>query len=439
VYDIIGGADRNDLAGSYRGIRRTSRDASMTIFMCMRYYCRRGLGVTAAVLVLAGCSTFSPRYSIPPRASTIDAAQQQIETSIADLERSVHERSAINGVTGVGALIGAAGAALSPVFKGSRDLTVGLAAFGAANYAVNSVYANRTVTGVLGSGIDALQCVSTAAGGAVDAHREISTLVGGVTRAETALDARMAVIDDPKNPVPIPADQRQSAGHAKAQADTALQSANARGASETEIAGQISSAVQKILGAVNAQVQSALPDIAAIMRAGSGISTSALASMATQDSTPPGAVPVKAAGGPAIPRDVLLDDRIAQLSGAIMTLTAALGRPGPSFNSDACKVADMPATAPMATDAPASVDLKFDSPVLGYKITGGSGYYNAHWIGAEPADVVAAMQADTLRIFVRQGTKAAGFDGKAFQLDVYDSTAGTPKHLPKPITLNTTK
>jgi hypothetical protein len=53
---------------------------------------------------------------------------------------------------------------------------------------------------------------------------------------------------------------------------------------------------------------------------------------------------------------------------------------------------------------------------------------------------MAAMQADTLRILVKPGAKAAGFNGKTYHLDVYDSTAGTPRHLiPSAITVNTKK
>lgn len=394
-----------------------------------------------AVIYLEGCTTFSARYSIPTRASTLEEASQQVNDSISSLQSGVMERNLINGFTGIGALVGAAGAALSPVFKGSRDLTVGLAAFAAGNYSVNTVYANRTVTNILGSGIDALGCVRTASGGAVDSHVKIKQLLTLVDQAKNAVDQR---IQTPGSTPYTPA-QKVNAEDAEARADTAKQLANSRFASETELAGQISNAVQTILIAVNDQVQASLPDVAAIMRAGSAIGTSALApvsgadKLGTPQPTPQPATPKEAAVQPPPPEDLVLNDRIDALNHANTDLGTALSAPVPTISTDSCKIAQLPATAPMSSDAPASVSIKFGDSPLSYKVSGGSGSYTPHWSGSEPTDVMAAMQGDTLRIFVKPGLQQKDFPGnETYQLDVYDSTPGTPKHLPTAITVKTT-
>ena len=93
----------------------------------------------------------------------------------------------------------------------------------------------------------------------------------------------------------------------------------------------------------------------------------------------------------------------------------------------------------MATDAPTTLEVKQTDPVLSYSITGGTGLYIPHWIGAEPAGIMAAMQGNQLKIFVKPKATEADFQDGKYKLDVYDTTAGTPRHLPAPIEITAKK
>jgi hypothetical protein len=421
----------------------------------------RQLLLLLLIIAASGCTTFTPQYRIPPRQSTLPEAQAQLQTAIDDLQSGIRERQVINGVTGVGALLGAAGAALSPVFNGSRDLTVGLAAFGAANYAVNSIYANRTVTGVLYNGVDALMCVSSTAGGAMDSSTRVHKLATALTTAKQAMAARLdeldctpaVVADATENHRPackaqeIPSTQRGRVKDAAAQADAALQAANARFASETSVAGQVSDAVRRILNEVNKQMFASLPDVAAIMRLGTGISAAAIAAPTAPPAPPPPGTqspserpaPGLAPPPPPLPDDKELNLRIDAVTAAIASLKEGVAQPVPAIQGDSCKLADQPTTAPVTTDAPASIDLKVNNAVLTFTVTGGNGAYSTHWVGEEPSDVLAAMQANALKIVVKlkPGTDPKTFPGKSYKLDVYDSSATAPKHLATPIIVNT--
>jgi hypothetical protein len=138
--------------------------------------------------------------------------------------------------------------------------------------------------------------------------------------------------------------------------------------------------------------------------------------------------------------DPALKLRIDTLDGSLQSLAVALQAPISSVSSENCKMPEAPTTPAMSTNAPASVDIRFGDTPLGYRVTGGTGAFVAQWIGTEPPDVMAAMQGDALRIFVKPGLEEKDFkDGKSYQLDVYDLSPGAPKHLPTPITINTKK
>jgi hypothetical protein len=199
----------------------------------------------------------------------------------------------------------------------------------------------------------------------------------------------------------------------------------------------MSSAVQNILNTVNKQLQAVIPDAAAIMRAGSGIGTAALAGFPGVKKNDGGGVSTETFVP--VTGDEALGNLLVGLRAAADRLREGLAAPVPSFNSDSCKVADLPATAAMASNAPASIEMKIESAALNYKVTGGSGFYTASWKGATPAGVDATMQADTLKIFVNRDAKASDFADQSYELDVYDSTPGTPKHLPDTIKVKTVK
>lgn len=391
----------------------------------------------AVCFSLTACSTISPRYPVPIRASTIPEASKQLSDSIVLLEQDYREKSIIRGVSNIGAFVGAGGAAVSTLFKGSRDLTLALATLGAASYAIGSVYSNQAVLDVLGNGIDALACISLHSGAVVDAHNRLKLQA-------TELASVRNVVTNYSAPSGVPPNQEFRRTEAISRASAAELQAQLRFASESDAAGQISGAILQVFEAVNKQIRASTPDGAAVMRAGSGIGSAGLSGLSpgqAQALVTPAAVPASVKGliaGGSPPRDTVLDTHIDSLDAVTAAVVATLEKPTPPIASDTCKLSDAPATPAMTTNAPGSVDLAYGDTSLTYRVSGGNGSYVAQWVGAEPPDLMAAMQGDTLRIFVKPGLSLSSFvPGKTYQLDVYDLTPGTPKHLANPIAVNT--
>jgi hypothetical protein len=385
----------------------------------------------ASAVAISGCSTvFKPRIPIPARADTMDKAITQIEDAKKELGAAVDEHFMINAVTGLGVFTGAAGAGISTLFKGSRDLTLGLATLGATSYATNSVYADRTYRGVFSGGLDAIQCVSNATGPAVDAHRTLGKQLDTMRMAKADMEKHVL---DPN----VDTAEKPAARAAMDRANQADRLAQLRLSDEIEQAGQISGAVQNILRTVNAQIIAAAPDVGAIMRAGSSVKHSALEGVSSAEAVTKAPQPVSTPN--LVPPLKSIAAEIALLNDLVDKVLATLKKEAPPADTSGCVVADLPTTPPVTIDAPAELEVKHPATVLTYKVSGGTGSYTAHWIGAEPPDVIAAMQGDRLRIFVKPGVPADQFVEKEYKLDVYDTTPGGGKHLQTPISVKTKK
>src|SRR5262245_15554091 len=134
------------------------------------------------VAFAAQACTF-PYISNPRWEGTYDDALRVIQDTRNDLDYGFRVNNTINNVTGVGTFVGVGGAGVAAAVKGTRDLIVGLATGGAANFALNSLYGSKTQLAIYMNGLEAINCVENSIGPIRAAHnrlqdyaREISAL-----------------------------------------------------------------------------------------------------------------------------------------------------------------------------------------------------------------------------------------------------------------------
>jgi hypothetical protein len=396
------------------------------------------------IVVLSGCAIFNPYAKVPPlttstgtpSAATLDDALTFLHQARGELNYLASEQAVISGLAGVGTFIGLAGAGVSAVFGGSRDLILIFATAGASSYGISNLVAPPVKQRIYRSGLGALTCVDEAVRPLASTNRILSD-------QEKILDERIEAVGSAVRSG-VSEGQRSRMEELLHRATSVKQLLKLSRAREPATAAAVYVAVARIFNTVNGQIQAATPDPAAIANAASGIVGMAQSHAAQvapprptepRDSAPsPEARARIAAEDPQLTRAL---DRLDQATTEIArTLEGAPGLAVPSLTS--CVVADQTATPALTTNAPARIEVQHGEPQV-FTISGGTLPYHASWVGVIPTALEFVLEHPyNLRIGSKRDVTSTAFKpGQTYSLQVFDNTPGTPKRLSTPLLIIT--
>ena len=390
------------------------------------------------VLHLSGCTVFNPYVAVPsletsnastPSAATLDEALVFLDKAQDRLEYNATEQAVIAGGAGVATFIGLAGAGVSAIFQGSRDLILGLATGGALSYGIHTLYGNSVSQRIYRAGLVALGCVD-------DAVRPIAATLHILGKQEAVLDAARTAVETRRIELgeSIAEEQRLRLHDALHRAAAATQLVALARAREPATAAAVYGAVSRIFTEINNQIMSVRPDAAAIASVASGISTMAQTfygqAMTLRPTIPPLVERTLIKPDEQMTRALdLLDKAIAAIE---ETLSGYTGITAPQLT--ACAVADQTKTTALSVDAPTPIEMKYNE-TQAFTISGGTLPYRASWVGVIPIDIEFILEHPyNLKIRTKEGITQDKFRvGQKYSLQVFDNTPGIPKRLATPL------
>ena len=376
----------------------------------------------------AGCASFHSRIDQPTQLKgTYADALQHLRDTHNQLARRVYSQEFIAGTTNLTTLGGFGGAGVAAVFKGSRDLILGLVSLGSVSSVVNGLYAYPAQQTIYSNGLDAIACIENA--------------FSPLTAAQTGLDGALhdlavarGSVENYRPPAAIGATQTQDEAVALAAADAAVTGAHQwQRDLDKKASPVLNGALMSVIATIDSQLRTATPDALAFARAASGLQTSIIGNV------PQGAAPA-AHGTPESAEvvsetpDPVLTARISGLKLAtkgVTDLTSASAE-SPSVS---CKVADATPVAPVAVVIPnggSEIDIA-PGAFASYQITGGTPPYGkVVWSPTEPLCFTAVILSPSTLQITGKPSCTADTGKDPFTFDVYDVAN---HHLPKMIGL----
>ncbi len=382
--------------------------------------CKARLLISVLLVVqlvgVSGCASFHPRIEQPRDVDgTFSTAVVKLRETHSALSRRIRSQELITGVSNLTTFAGLGGAGISAIFKGSRDLILGLVAVGSTSSVAGGLYGNPAQTMVYSNGLDAIVCIENSYGALIAADRQLRTGIADIENATQQIEKYV------KDDQVISATQRSDAEASVAQANAAIAQAKKwQGEVNIKAGPTLISALTGVITTINNQLRTVIPDASAFARAGSG-----LQNVIASSQTPPTA-PAK--------QKALDDD--AQLSAMLQALTATIESvlqitSVQTTTADVtCKVADATPIAPLSIVLPGGateIDIKLGSSAT-YQITGGTTpYISVQWSPVAPSCFVASILSPTTLQLT--GTAGCNKDkDQTFNFDVYDVSG---HHLPK--------
>lgn len=380
------------------------------------------LAVSVMLLLASGCASFHPRIEQPRKLDgTFPTAVARLRDTHEALSRRIRSQEMISGITNLTTFVGLGGAGVSAIFKGSKDLILGLVAVGSTSSVTGGLYANAAQSAVYSNGLDAVVCIENAYGALITAQANLNSGLKDIDNSEKA-------ITDYVTTHTITAEQLKDKDDALAAADAAVAQAHHwQGQVNLKAGPQLISSLTGVITTVNNQLRSVVPDAAAFARAGSGLQNVIVAAQ----SPPPGA-----SGGNKIlraaddPHLTVLLQTLATATQSVTEVTAV-----PTQTADVtCKVADATPVAPLSVVLPSGtteVDIASGGSAT-YQINGGSQpYMSVQWSPSAPACFSASILSPSTLQFSGKASCTTD-NGKSFNFDIYDVVG---HHLSTPMVL----
>jgi hypothetical protein len=378
---------------------------------------------------LQACTIVNPYIAQPKAYGTFQAAMDDLQQVQNDLDNAVKSQYIIGAVSGLGTFLGFSGAGISAIFHASYASIVGFASGGAASFAFNGLYGNRTQTAIYNAGLDALSCINEAITPLVQHDIALKS-----ARAQIRGNMRYIELQLQKLQCQCPNTTSILTEAVNTEKRIAEKLAN-----EDSYAMAITSAIRSVVASVNKQLTTVVPDAVALARAGTSLGGQIVAGI-------PPAAPRVAEPQPhlAVPPPCCNDDLLQlYMSNLRVSINDAskIIETNVSFPPIACKVADAPTIAPISVVLPADASGNAATGItyrtgqtLGYTINGGTPpYMSIQWVGSTPQCFTAVIHSPNVLVLA----PVAGADcsaGQTFSFDIYDALG---QHLAKTLTITT--
>jgi hypothetical protein len=397
--------------------------------------------VSSVAVLSSGCSVFKPYIPNPKWDGSYSSALKAIEDTQSVVDDRLSSVQAINSYSGAGTLLGIGGAGIAAVFHGSTDLILGLTTLGAASLAVNGSYGNRPQTTIYRNGAAAFLCLQDSIAPVSTLHRSIAATVFEIEKHAGLVRQQLIVSSGS-------AEQKHTADEMLRSADTIDNKHRLRLAIEDGYAGSVISVLRSLINAVNAQLDTAIPDAAALARMGSSLaSLSVERDPDVQNLHQPigSAAQVKQAGWTGYKTvvaqaglDNTLVDLMVPLQSSINQAVRLMSEDVKTPSID-CKVAGAPVIAPLSINTPGGSNEVAIAPkqTMSFPVSGGTPpYTQPRWIGSAPTFLTVIIESpDTLRISPNATAKDEDYKKSlTFTFDIYDALG---KHLDAPVTIKT--
>lgn len=213
---------------------------------------------------MTGCSVFKPRIPRPEWDGSFQSALTAVDDTQKEVDRRLSSIEGIQAYSGLGTLVGAGGAGIAAVFKGSKDLILGFTTLGAVSLAVNGSYGNRPQLAIYRNASAAFSCLQDSIAPVATAHRSIGSTLEIVEDRADAVQERLKVTTGLM-------DQQTVARQLLSQAQWVGTKQRLRVAIEDGYASAVISALRSLVTKVNEQLDTAIPDAVALSRTGSSL------------------------------------------------------------------------------------------------------------------------------------------------------------------------
>ncbi len=348
----------------------------------------------------------------------------------------------LDNISGAGILIGGAGAGISGLFHGSRDLVAGLASFAGVSAAVNGLYGTKTYELVYIAGEQTLSCVRDKARPLALAFNGISEKIDDTNDKLSDVRAKQqAVFDHMSDSTASPADRTQAKSTIDDSDDvmkTAWSTVDPVERNELRYVGAIDQGVTSVVFQVNAQIESIRPDASTIAAAAANVSVATQTSISTVFPNAPQQPPQGGANNARKIKDksgLTLGQAVEKLNAATQALNDS--REHLSNASSLLPAADDALFASCAmSDATRAPALTFDpsgdltvtqGTPLAVVVGGGTGAFRrADWTDAEPPPIKIEVVNGTILRLTPDKTSKDWKDGNTYTLVVTDLGAGHP-------------
>jgi len=413
------------------------------------------VAVGCAGLLLSGCATLIDISKVDgsaaqPYGAEFDPAFARLDNAMGLIQSALKDQIRLDEWSGAGILVGGAGAGISGLFHGSRDLVAGLASFAGVSAAVNSLYGTKTYEFVYIAGEQTLSCVRDKARPLALAFKGISEKIDDTTNKMSDVSAKQQKVFDQMSRVDQGSSEYGDAHTALDDSEKTMKDAwstvDPVERTELRYVGAMDQAVTSVVFQVNAQIESIRPDASTIAAAAANVSVSAQSTIST---SPPTTPKVKPADGSTLmatadfvtsdsstnPEQSDLRKAIGELKAATQALkdsaehlanASGLLPAADDTLFAGCAMSDATKAPALTIDPSGDLSMTQNTPVA-LVVGGGTGAFRrADWADATPPPIKVEVVNGTILRLTPDKTSKDWKDGNTYTLVVTDLGAGHP-------------